>query len=110
MTDSPIILALIARRKAAGVTQEEAASMAGLSLKTYQRIENGTGDIRLTNYLSLIRHLKVTDLDIALDTLGIGETTPWDVAAAARVLPPEARAAIVSMIMIIYRDTLEKKE
>lgn len=103
----PIIQALIARRKAAGVSQEEAASMAGLSLKTYQRIEQGTADIRLKNYLSLIRHLKVTDLDIVLDSMGINGTTPWDVAAASRLLPKEARAAIVSMIMIIYRDTLE---
>lgn len=108
MAETPIITALIARRKAAEKTQEEAASMAGLSLKTYQRIENGTADIRLTNYLALIRGLKVTDLDIALDSLGVSGATPWDVAAASRVLPPEARAALVSMIMIIYRDVIEK--
>lgn len=108
MAEIPIISALIARRKGSGVTQEEAASMAGLSLKTYQRIENGTADIRLTNYLALIRGLKITDLDIALDSLGVSGATPWDVAAASRVLPPEARAAIVSMIMIIYRDVIEK--
>ncbi len=107
MTNEPIILALIARRKSAGVTQEEAAGMAGMSLKTYQRIENGTGNIRLKNYLALIRNLKITDLDIALDTLGITGATPWDVAAASRVLPPEARSAMVSMIMIIYRDVIE---
>jgi transcriptional regulator with XRE-family HTH domain len=107
MSNEPIIQALIARRKAAGVNQEEAASMAGLSLKTYQRIENGTADIRLKNYLALIRNLKVTDLDVALDALGIAGATPWDVAAAARVLPPEARAALVSMIMIIYRDVID---
>jgi transcriptional regulator with XRE-family HTH domain len=107
MSIEPTISVLIERRKAAGLTQEQAADMAGLSLKTYQRIENGTADIRLKNYLALIKRLKVTNLDIALDELGIRGTTPWDVAAAARVLPAEARAALVSMIMVIYRDTLE---
>lgn len=108
MTKEPIVLALISRRKAANLTQKEAASMAGLSLKSYQRIEDGTGDIRLNNYLALIRNLGITDLDIALDSMGIEGTTPWDVAAAARVLPPEARAALVSMIMITYRDVADK--
>lgn len=109
MTKQPIILALIERRKASGITQEEAAEMAALSLKTYQRIENGTADMRIKNYVSLINNLKLSDLDVVLDVLGIKGTTPWDVAAAARVLPPEARAAMVSMIMIIYRDTLDVK-
>ena len=52
--------------------------------------------------------LGITDLDIALDSIGISGVTPWDVAAAARVLPPEARAALVSMIMITYRDVVDK--
>lgn len=109
MTSEPIVLALIARRKVANLTQKEAADMAGLSLKSYQRIEDGSGDIRLNNYLALTRNMGITDLDIALDTLGISGSTPWDVAAAARVLPPEARAAMVSMIMIIYRDVVDKR-
>jgi len=106
MTNNPIILALIARRKAQDISQTQAADFAGLSLKTYQRIENGTADIRLRNYQALIKKLKLTDLDITLDALGFSETTAWDVAAAARLLPPEARSAMVSMIMIIYRDKL----
>lgn len=110
MTQEPIILALIARRKAADVTQEQAAAMAGLSLKTYQRIESGTGDIRLKNYIALTRDLNITDLDVALDALGISGTTAWDVAAAARVLSPEARASMVSMIMIIYRDVINRQD
>ncbi|MCE2597178.1 helix-turn-helix domain-containing protein [Motilimonas cestriensis] len=97
------IQALINRRKVAGYSQEQAADMAGLSLKTYQRIENGTADIRLQNYTSLIRGLKITDLDIVLDTLDVDTTTPWDVAAAARTLPPEARAALLTIIMVLYR-------
>ena len=110
MSQEPIITALIARRKAAEVTQSEAAVMAGLSLKTYQRVENGTGDMRLKNYSALIKDLKITDLDVALDTMSISNATAWAVAAASRILPAEARAAMVSMIMIIYRDVIESRD
>ncbi len=108
MTNEPIMLALIKRRKAAGYSQEQAADMAGLSLKTYQRIESGTADIRLRNYLTLIQKMKLTELDLVLDTLDVDNTTCWDVAAAARVLPADARASLVTMIMMIYRDVKER--
>lgn len=107
MSDEPIILALIARRKLLEVSQEKAADMAGVSLKTYQRIEQGTSSIRLNNFKALVKGLKSTDLDISIDALGFTDTTAWDVAAASRLLPVEARAAIVNMIMIIYRDKIE---
>lgn len=99
----PIIKTLISRRIAANITQEQAAKMAGVSTKTYQRIEAGTSDIKLRNYTALIKALNITDLDVVLDTIGIDGATPWDVAAAARTLPPDARTAMVSMIMMIYR-------
>lgn len=109
MTKEPVILALIAKRKSFYISQTKAASMAGLSLKTYQRIEKGTADIRLKNFKALLKGLKTTDLDISLDALGFSDVTAWDVAAASRLLPPDARAALVEMIMImiIYRDKLE---
>ncbi len=100
----PIIEALISRRMAAKVTQEEAAKMAGVSIKTYQRIESGTSDIKLRNYAALIKALNATDLDISLDCLGISTATPWDVAAAARILPQEARTALITLIMMMYRN------
>jgi len=108
MSLSPLISALIIRRKARGITQEEAAEMAGLSLKTYQRIENGSTDMRMKNYDAVLRGMKMTHLDICLDVIGVSIATAWDVAAAARLLSTEARAAIVSMIMIIYRDKIDK--
>jgi transcriptional regulator with XRE-family HTH domain len=100
-------MSLTARRLAAEITQEQAARMAGVSLKTYQRIENGTSDIKLRNYTALIKGLNTTDLDLCLDCLGISPATPWDVAAAARVLPPEARTALVTLIMMLHRHNAE---
>lgn len=99
-----IIKAITDRRLAAKLTQAQAAKMAGLSVKTYQRIESGASDIKLRNYAALIRGLNITDLDICLDCLGFSKVTPYDVAAAARVLPQEARTALVSLIMIMYRN------
>jgi len=86
------------------LSQAQFASMAGVSLKTYQRIERGETDLKMSHYRSLIQNLKVTDLDISLDMLEVEGATPWDVAAAARTLPPEVRTVLVTMIMMIYRD------
>ncbi len=46
MSQEPIIMALIDRRKLANLSQEKLASSAGMSLKTYQRIERGEADIK----------------------------------------------------------------
>lgn len=100
----PRILALTARRKAANVTQEQAAAMAGISLKTYQRIEAGTSDMRLKHYGNLLRHLNVTDLDLALDMMDVGDTSIKEVTAAARLLPGKARVHFIEMVMAIYQD------
>ncbi|HGF5004094.1 TPA: helix-turn-helix domain-containing protein [Vibrio parahaemolyticus] len=110
MSYDPLIQAIRKRREAAGVTQEEAAAMTGMSLKTYQRIENGLTELKMSHYRILIENLKVTDLDISLDMIGIHSATPWDVAAAARTLPPEIRTTLVTLIMMIYRDKHNIKE
>lgn len=104
MSYVPLIQAIKSRREASGLSQAQFASMAGVSLKTYQRIERGETDLKMSHYRSLIKNLKVTDLDISLDMLEVEGATPWDVAAAARTLPPEVRTVLVTMIMMIYRD------
>ncbi|OCH31800.1 hypothetical protein A6E13_16385 [Aliivibrio fischeri] len=104
MSYDPLIKAIKARREAAKLSQEDAAKLTGVSLKTYQRIENGQTDMKMSHYRILIKNLKVSDLDISLDMLGVDTATPWDVAAAARTLPPEIRATLVSLIMMLYRD------
>ncbi len=104
MSYVPLIQAIKSRREASRLSQAQFASMAGVSLKTYQRIERGETDLKMSHYRSLIQNLKVTDLDISLDMLEVEGATPWDVAAAARTLPPEVRTVLVTMIMMIYRD------
>ncbi|MBO0165044.1 helix-turn-helix transcriptional regulator [Vibrio alginolyticus] len=108
MSYEPLITALKERRKAAGLTQKNIAEMIGVTLKTYQRIERGETDMKMSHYRILVEKLKTTDLDISLDMLGIDKTTPWDVAAAARTLPPEVRTALVSMLMILYRSNTKE--
>ena len=104
MSYVPLIQAIKRRREASGLSQTQFAAMAGVSLKTYQRIERGETDLKMSHYRSLIQNLKVTDLDISLDMLEVEGATPWDVAAAARTLPPEVRTVLVTLIMMIYRD------
>ncbi|NAW80782.1 helix-turn-helix domain-containing protein, partial [Vibrio sp. V43_P6S15P86] len=71
MQVDPIIEALIARRKASGLSREQMANIAGMSVKTYQRIERGESDLKLSQYRSILRSLHLTDLDIALDIRGV---------------------------------------
>lgn len=104
MSYLPLIQALKSRREAAGLSQTQFAKMAGVSLKTYQRIERGETDLKMSHYRNLIQNLKITDLDVSLDIIGVDMATPWDVAAAARTLPPEVRTVLVTLIMMMYRD------
>lgn len=108
MSYDPLITALKERREAAGLSQKNIAEMIGVTLKTYQRIERGETDMKMSHYRILVEKLKTTDLDISLDMLGVDKTTPWDVAAAARTLPPEVRTALVSMLMILYRSNIKE--
>ncbi|TOQ05002.1 transcriptional regulator [Vibrio parahaemolyticus] len=108
MSYDPLITALKERREAAGLSQKNIAEMIGVTLKTYQRIERGETDMKMSHYRTLVEKLKTTDLDISLDMLGVDKTTPWDVAAAARTLPPEVRTALVSMLMILYRSNTKE--
>ncbi|MFZ6043679.1 helix-turn-helix transcriptional regulator [Vibrio natriegens] len=109
MSYEPLITALKERREAAGLSQKNIAEMIGVTLKTYQRIERGETDMKMSHYRILVEKLKTTDLDISLDMLGVDKTTPWDVAAAARTLPPEVRTALVSMLMILYRSNTKEE-
>ena len=104
MSYIPLIQALKSRREAAGLSQTQFAKMAGVSLKTYQRIERGETDLKMSHYRNLIQSLKITDLDVSLDIIGVDMATPGDVAAAARTLPPEVRTVLVTLIMMMYRD------
>lgn len=104
MSQEPIVDVLIKRRKLAGFSQEKMASIAGMSLKTYQRIERGEADIKLSQYRSIVRSLNLTDLDVVLDTLDVSQVFPADVAAVSRLLSDDARQLLVQLILKVQKD------
>lgn len=101
MQVDPIIEALIARRKASGLSREQMANIAGMSVKTYQRIERGESDLKLSQYRSILRSLHLTDLDIALDIRDIQHVTADDLMAVARLLSPEAQSLLVRLLSLV---------
>ena len=103
MTNEPIVLAIIERRKRANLSQEKLASMAGMSLKTYQRIERGEADIKMSQYRSLTRSLTITDLEVVMDTLEAGQIAVEDVAAVSRLLTDEQRRLLIKLILSLAR-------
>ncbi|MDK9737992.1 helix-turn-helix transcriptional regulator [Vibrio sp. D404a] len=103
MANEPIVMAIIERRKRANLSQEKLASMAGVSLKTYQRIERGEADIKMSQYRSLTRSLALTDLDLVMDTLEASQTSAEDVAAVSRLLSDEQRKLLIKLILSFVR-------
>lgn len=104
MSHEPIIDTLKVRREMAGLSQQELADLAGMSKRTYQRIEQGSSDMKFSQYRAILRALKTTDLDISLDMLGLESITSWDVETAARVLSPMLRRHFVTLMIEIYRE------
>lgn len=102
MSLDPIVKALIQRRKDNGYTRKQIAEICGMSTKTYERIERGDSDMHLNQYRAILRALKLTDLDIALDILKIDQVTANDVAAASRVLKPDSRKLLVKLLLNSY--------
>ncbi|ERM57568.1 MULTISPECIES: helix-turn-helix transcriptional regulator [Vibrio] len=103
MSQEPIVIALIERRKQANLSQEKLAFSSGMSLKTYQRIERGEADIKMSQYRSIMRTLKVTDLDVVLDVVGASQPTEADVAAASRLLSSEERMLLIKLILSVKK-------
>ncbi|EJS9607683.1 helix-turn-helix transcriptional regulator [Vibrio parahaemolyticus] len=101
----PIVEALIIRRKEHGLSREQMANIAGMSVKTYQRIERGESDLKLSQYRSILRSLNLTDLDIALDIAldirGIEHVTAEDLVTVARLLSPEAQSLLVRLLSLV---------
>ncbi|MDK9777394.1 MULTISPECIES: helix-turn-helix domain-containing protein [Vibrio] len=101
----PIIEVLTQRRKEQGISREKMAQSAGMSLKTYQRIERGESDMKLSQYRSILRALHLTDLDIALDIRDIQHVVAEDVLSAARLLSPDAQALLTKLIFLVHKES-----
>lgn len=100
----PIIEALMKRRKEHGLSREQVAQMAGMSVKTYQRIERGESDLKLSQYRAILRSLNLTDLDISLDIRDVEHVTENDLATIARLLSPEAQALLVRLLSLVLEE------
>ncbi len=94
----PIIEVLIKRRKEHGFSREQIAQLAGMSVKTYQRIERGESDLKLSQYRAILRVLNISDLDVYLDVRGIAHVSENDIAAIARLLSPEAQSLLLRFL------------
>ncbi|ANU38969.1 helix-turn-helix domain-containing protein [Vibrio scophthalmi] len=102
----PIVMVLINRRKSASMTRVEIAEIAGMSLKTYQRIERGESDMKLSQFRAITRALHITELDVALDIKGIQPTTTADLTAACRLLNRDAQTSLMRFLMLITKQKL----
>ena len=99
MSHEPIIEAIINRRVANNLSREEVAKIAGLSLRTYARIENGEADMHFSQYRSILRALKISDLDITLDVLNFDNISEIDIFAATRPLSQKSRRLLVKFLL-----------
>lgn len=104
MNIDPIVQVITRRRKEAGMTRANIADIAGMSLKTYQRIERGESDMKLTQFRAILRALKITDLDVFLDSHGVENIHSADVAAASRLLGKEAQFLLTKLIFLIAKE------
>ncbi len=104
MNIDPIIKTLLKRRKEYGFSRAQIAPIAGMSVKTYQRIERGESDLKLSQYRSILRVLNISDLDIALDVRGVEQITENDLTTIARLLSPEAQSLLVRLLSLILKD------
>ena len=58
---------LYAIRKRLGITQAEAAELAGISDRSYADIERGTANMRVQTLISICKGLKITPNDILVE-------------------------------------------
>lgn len=105
INSDPLFKAIVTRLFAANISHKQAAQLAGVSEKTFQRCVNGTTDLRLTNISALLAALNVTYLDVALDMIRAEEVGCHSVASVARLLTPEMRAILIEMMVQIHLDT-----
>ncbi|EGU47911.1 hypothetical protein VII00023_06232 [Vibrio ichthyoenteri ATCC 700023] len=102
----PIILVLTNRRKQANLSRAQVAEIAGMSLKTYQRIERGESDMKLSQFRAIIRAMNLTELDVALDIKGVQQVTANDLVSACRLLNGDAQASLMRFLLLVGKNKL----
>ena len=105
----PIITVIMERRKQAGLSQEKVAKLAGMSTKTYQRIERGESDLKLSQYRAILRTLNMTHLDVAMDELSVRKVESDDLVSAVRLLDKESKLLLIRFILQISKGKNSKR-
>ncbi|GLT18033.1 transcriptional regulator [Vibrio zhanjiangensis] len=97
----PIIEYLVHLRVSKRVTQQQIAVAVGIKLSTYQRLERGERDPKLSELKSLFKYHSVTWLDFAYLELGKRPIYDPDLAAAIKQLPDHLRKPILDLIRAV---------
>ena len=101
--NEPIIEYLVYLRISKRITQQQIADETGIKLSTYQRLERGERDPKLSELKSLFRYHGVTWLDFAWVELGKRQIYDPDLAAAIKQLPDHLRKPILDLIKAVSR-------
>ncbi|EKO3771927.1 MULTISPECIES: helix-turn-helix domain-containing protein [Vibrio] len=109
MSRERLAAAIRSRRERAGFTQEEMANSCGMSKKTYQRIEQGKTDIKLSQYESILRSLNLSELDLVLDKLDYDDVSNVDLLALSRLLPKRTRRLMIDLFFSLHADINQNK-
>ncbi|EHZ7344573.1 helix-turn-helix transcriptional regulator [Vibrio vulnificus] len=104
MSHHQLMAALKRKREREQLTQDDVAREIGVSRRHYVRCESGKAELRLSQFVAVMRYLNMSVLDLALDVIGMESVSSADVSAAARTLSVSARRALVDFLMKNYDD------
>ncbi|HFQ4837565.1 hypothetical protein ATY35_09730 [Vibrio cidicii] len=109
MSRDSLIKAIKHRRRLAGLTQEQLAEKAGISKKTYKRIEQGVRDITWSEYERILEALNVSEFDMVLDRFELDNVTEHDLLAVSRLFPEPIRRLITNFLTGLYNELKNMK-
>ncbi|MUK91554.1 helix-turn-helix domain-containing protein [Aliivibrio fischeri] len=105
----PIVLYLIQERLRNRMTQKTIAELAGIKLRTYQRIEQGQTEMTINEASRICEIYGITWLDVAYGESDRRHIDTSDISAALKHLSPRLRLATFNFIKVIIEDQQELK-
>nr|WP_274534872.1 helix-turn-helix transcriptional regulator [Salinivibrio kushneri] len=100
----PAILFFIRQRIVYKMTQQDVAHQAGIPFRTYQRLETGQAELKMSQFRKLCRLYNVTSVDVALGELQFRRRYAADVASVAATLPFEVREHFLKLMIAIKKE------
>ena len=90
---------LLSHRKRAGLTQSEAAELAGLSDRTYADIERGGVDMRVSTLQKICAALRITPDEILTETAPNPEAHRREAMAKLDACTPEEKETALRLLL-----------